>query len=171
MGETGYAMHSKGVEYPAFHPHVNPGFPWALAGGHMSMRTFMLYAQEKQTDLDYWFDAITASGPLYLLDDLTGLCKFANASPELESEAVRIATGLDVAADELSRAVIRTQLRGYVNERRCGFEIDDYRVPEEAHGPMGDSDLELFNTREFFEELRARVIEALDTEAAAVGIS
>jgi len=171
MGESGYAMHSKGVEYPAFHPHVNPGFPWALAGGHMSMRTFMLYAQEKQTDLDYWFDAITSTGPLYLLDDLTGLCKFANASPELEAEAVRIATGLDVTGDELSRAAIRTQLRGYVNERRCGFEIDDYRVPGEAHGPMGDSDLEVFNTREFFRELQARVIEALDTEAAAAGIS
>ena len=36
---------------------------------------------------------------------------------------------------------------------------------------MGDSDLEVFNTREFFQELRARVIEALDTEAAAAGIS
>ncbi len=169
MGETGYAMHSKGVEYPAFHAHVNPGFPWALAGGHMSMRTFMLYAQEKQTDLDYWFDAITATGPLYLLDDLTGLCKFANASADLEAEAVRIATGLDVTGDDLNRAALRTQLRGYVNERRCGFEIDDYRVPDEAHGPMGDSGLEIFNTREFFEELRARVIEAMDREAAAAG--
>jgi aldehyde:ferredoxin oxidoreductase len=171
MGQTGYAMHSKGVEYPGFHPHVNPGFPWALAGGHMSMRTFMLYAQEKQTDLDYWFDAITASGPLYLLDDLTGLCKFANASPELEAEAVRIATGLDVTGEELRRAALQTQLRGYVNERRCGFEVNDYRVPDEAHGPMGDSDLEVFNTREFFQELRARVIEALDAEAAVAGIS
>ena len=36
---------------------------------------------------------------------------------------------------------------------------------------MGDSDLEVFNTREFFEELRARVIEALDAEAAVAGFS
>jgi len=36
---------------------------------------------------------------------------------------------------------------------------------------MGDSGIEIFNTREFFEELRARVIEALDREAAEAGIS
>ncbi len=101
LDETGYAMHSKGIEYPAYEPHINPGFPWALAGGHMSMRTFMLYAMERQTDLDYWVDAIAGTGPLYLIDDFTGLCKFANASPEFEAEAIRIATGLDITGDDL----------------------------------------------------------------------
>ena len=169
LEETGYAMHSKGVEYPAYEPHINPGFPWALAGGHMSMRTFMLYAMEGQTDLDYWVDVITSSGPLYLIDDFTGLCKFANASPEFEADAVRIATGLDITGDDLRAAAMRTQLRGYANERRCGFEVDDYRLPSEAHGPMGESDLEPFNTSEFFEELRRQVIERMDSEAAAAG--
>ena len=171
MGETGYAMHSKGIEYPAYEPHINPGFPWALAGGHMSMRTFMLYAMERQVDLDYWVDAITASGPLYLMDDFTGLCKFANASPELEAEAVQIVTGLDITGDDLRAAAMRTQLRGYANERRNGFEVDDYRLPAEAHGPMGGSDLEMFNTPEFFRELRNRVTERMDREAAAAGFS
>jgi hypothetical protein len=36
---------------------------------------------------------------------------------------------------------------------------------------MGDSDLEIFNTRKFFQELRSRVIEVMDREAAAAGIS
>jgi aldehyde:ferredoxin oxidoreductase len=171
LEETGYAMASKGVEYPAYEPHINPGFPWALAGGHMSMRTFMLYAMERQTDLDYWVDAITRSGPLYLIDDFTGLCKFANASPELEAEALRLATGLDISGDDLRTAAMQTQLRGYANERRCGFEVEDYRLPAEAHGPMGESGLEPFNTREFFDELRARVIERMDSEAAAAGFA
>jgi aldehyde:ferredoxin oxidoreductase len=169
LGETEYAMHSKGIEYPAYQPQTNPGFPWALAGGHMSMRTFMLYATEKQTDLDYWVDAITESGPQYLMDDLTGLCKFANASPEMEAEALQIATGLDVSGDDLREAVLRTQLRGYAVERRQGFVPGDYRLPAEAHGPMGNSDLEVFNTPEFFDELRSRVIDRMDGEARAAG--
>lgn len=169
LGETEYAMHSKGIEYPAYQPQTNPGFPWALAGGHMSMRTFMLYATEKQTDLDYWVDAITESGPQYLMDDLTGLCKFANASPEMEAEALQIATGLDVSGDDLREVVSRTQLRGYAVERRQGFVPGDYRLPAEAHGPMGSAGLEVFNTPEFFDELRSRVIDRMDGEARAAG--
>ncbi|MEA3503534.1 MAG: aldehyde ferredoxin oxidoreductase C-terminal domain-containing protein [Actinomycetota bacterium] len=168
-GESGYAMHSKGVEYPAYQPHINPGFPWALAGGHMTMRTFMLYVTERQTGLDYWVDAITESGPLYLMDDITGLCKFANASPDLEAEALRIATGLDITSDDLTRVALRTQLRGYANERRRGFGVDDYRLPAEAHGPMGSTRFDVFNTPEFFSELRERVMEKMDQQATAAG--
>jgi aldehyde:ferredoxin oxidoreductase len=168
-GETGYAMHSKGVEYPAYQPHINPGFPWALAGGHMAMRTFMLYVTERQTDLDYWVDAITETGPLYLIDDITGLCKFVNASPEMEAEALRIATGLDITGDDLTRVAMRTQLRGYANERRRGFRVDDYRLPAEAHEPMGSSGDEVFNTPEFFTELRERVTEKMDRRAIDAG--
>jgi aldehyde:ferredoxin oxidoreductase len=169
LGETEDAMHSKGVEYPAYQPQTNPGFPWALAGGHMSMRTFMLYATEGQTDLDYWVEAITESGPLYLLDDLTGLCKFTNASPEFEAEALQIVTSLDITGEDLRSVALRTQLRGYAVERRQGFDVGDYRLPAEAHGPMGESDVEVFNTPEFFDELRRRVIERMDGEARAAG--
>ncbi|MGA2992760.1 MAG: aldehyde ferredoxin oxidoreductase N-terminal domain-containing protein [Candidatus Korobacteraceae bacterium] len=37
MGETAYAMQVKGLELPAYLPDSNPGYPWAIAGGHMSM--------------------------------------------------------------------------------------------------------------------------------------
>jgi len=169
LRETKYAMHSKGIEYPAYQPQTNPGFPWALAGGHMSMRTFMLYATEGQTDLEYWVDAITESGPLYLIDDLTGLCKFTNASPEMEAEALQIAKAVHISGDDLRAVARRTQLRGYAVERRQGFVPGDYRLPAEAHGPMGNSGLEVFNTPEFFEELRTRVIDRMDGEARAAG--
>jgi len=168
-GESGYAMHSKGVEYPAYQPHINPGFPWALAGGHMTMRTFMLYVTERQTDVDYWVDAITETGPLFLMDDITGLCKFANASPDLEAEGLRIATGLDVTGDDLTQVALRTQLRGYANERRQGFDVDDYRLPAEAHGPMGSTGDDVFNTPEFFDEVRARVMQKMDRKATEAG--
>ena len=169
MGETAFAMQSKGVEFPAYLPHTNPGYPWALAGGHMAMRTYLLYFTERQVDVDYWVNAITVSGPMFLMDDITGICKFAGISPDLEAEALGLATGLAVTGEELTTAVMNTFLRGYANERRTGFDVDDYRLPAEAHGPVGKADIEVFNTPEFFSELRDRVTEKLESEAAEVG--
>ncbi len=169
MDETAFAMQSKGVEFPAYLPHTNPGYPWALAGGHMAMRTYLLYFTEKQIDVDYWVNAITVSGPMFLMDDITGICKFAGISADLEAEALGLAAGLAVTGEELTTAVMNTFLRGYANERRTGFGIDDYRLPAEAHGPVGRANIEVFNTAEFFSELRDRVTEKLDREAAEAG--
>lgn len=168
-GDTRFAMESKGVEFPAYLPHTNPGYPWALAGGHMAMRTYLLYFTERQIDVDYWVNAITVSGPMFLMDDITGICKFAGISADLEAEALRLAAGIAVDGEELATAVMNTFLRGYANERRTGFEIDDYRLPAEAHGPVGSTDIEVFNTPEFFAELRDRVTEKMDRQAVEAG--
>ncbi len=168
-GEHDYAMQSKGVEFPAYQPHTNPGFPWALAGGHMSMRTYLLYVVERETGVDYWVDAITNRGPLFMMDDITGLCKFGGATLDMEAEALRITAGLDISAEELAALVMRTFLRGYANERAQGFELGDYALPAEAHEPMAGSDLPHFNTVEFFEQVRSGVIEELDQRAVAAG--
>ena len=170
VGETAYAMHCKGVEFPAYQPHTNPGFPWALAGGHMSMKTFFLYVIERETDIDYWVDAITNRGPLFLMDDITGLCKFAAVTPDVEAEALRIATGLDISGEELAQVVLDTFLRGYACERRVGFGADDYRLPAEAHEPMAGSELPHFNTVEFFDQVQAGVLAVMDERAAAAGL-
>ncbi len=169
VGATAYAMHSKGLEYPAYQPHTNPGFPWALAGGHMSMRTFFLFVIERETGVDYWVDAITNRGPLYLMDDITGMCKFANVTPELEAEALQIAAGLEIDPEQLKTVVMNTFLRGYACERRIGFGTEDYRLPAVAHEPMAGSDLPYFNTPGFFEEVQSRVLADLDERATAAG--
>jgi len=166
-GEAAYAMHSKGVEYAAFLPHTNPGFAFALAGGHMSMRTFFLLVMERETGLDYWVDAITNRGPLYMLDDIVGLCKFANLSPEMEAEALRAAVGLDVTAADLRAVVERTYLRGYASERRCGFAPADYTLPGDAHEDLPAVRLPYFVTEEFFAALRERVLATFDERLAA----
>ena len=58
-GDLSFAMQGKGLEYPAYLPETNPGYPWALAGGHMSMRTFLLLILDGQkTDIDYWENAV-----------------------------------------------------------------------------------------------------------------
>jgi aldehyde:ferredoxin oxidoreductase len=54
LGETAYAMECKGLELPAYLPETNPGYPFAMAGGHMAMRTFLLLVFEGKTDIDYW---------------------------------------------------------------------------------------------------------------------
>ena len=166
-GSLDFAMQSKGVEFPAYVPHSNPGYPWALAGGHMSMKTFFLYVIEREIDVDYWVDAITNRGPLFLMDDITGLCKFAAVTPDVEAEALRIATGLDIRGDQLAQLVLDTFLRGYACERRVGFDADDYRLPAEAHEPMAGSELPHFNTPEFFDQVQRGVMTILDERATA----
>ena len=168
-GSLDFAMQSKGVEFPAYVPHSNPGYPWALAGGHMSMKTFILVILERETGMDYWVDAITNRGPMTLLDDMTGMCKFAALDPVLIAEALGTAAGLEVTADDLREAVDRTWVRGYTIERRVGYEVEDYALPAEAHQPAPASKLPYFNTPEFFDELRTKVTAVLDERAETYG--
>ncbi|MHC4954498.1 MAG: aldehyde ferredoxin oxidoreductase C-terminal domain-containing protein [Planctomycetota bacterium] len=165
-GETGYAMHCKGVEFPAYLPQTNPGYPWALAGGHMSMQTYLLLLYEKETGLDYWVDAITRRGPMAFRDDLTGLCKFSGLSNKKVAAGIEMVTGLQITADDIKEAVMRTFVRGYKLERAQGFTVDDYNMPAEVHDEYPNIKLPHFNTKEFFAELRDRVLAKLDEMAA-----
>lgn len=169
QAEPAYAMHAKGVEFPAYLPHTNPSYPWALAGGHMSMRTYLLAIVERETDVDYWVDATVNRGPKFILDDITGMCKFSMITPDLEAEAMRILTGLDVDEGALLEVVDRTFLRGYASERRQGFIDDDYVLPAEAHLPIENSTVPQFNSPEFFAEFQPRVLAELDRRVRAAG--
>ncbi len=172
LGDTGYAMHSKGMEYPAYLPQTNPGYPWALAGGHMSMRTYLLLLYERETNLDYWVDAITNRGLAILRDDFTGVCKFAGLPDDQMAEAVRLLSGLDITADTFKQIIRRTFLRGYRLEKLQGFTDEDYVMPAEAHEEYPQIELPYFNSREFFQELKPRVMarfnEMLEEEGLAV---
>ena len=49
----------QGVEHSAYLPQTNPGYPFATAGGHMSMRTFLLYVNDPKCQpesVDYWVE-------------------------------------------------------------------------------------------------------------------
>jgi aldehyde:ferredoxin oxidoreductase len=164
LGEPDFAMHSKGMEFPAYLPQTNPGYPWALAGGHMSMRTYLVLLNERETGIDYWVDTITSPerGLSILRDDLIGICKFSGLSNTSASEAVTSATGVDVSEAELRDAVLRTFLRGYRLERLQGFDKGDYRLPASALEESDAIDLPYFNTPEFFAELQEKVLEKFD---------
>ncbi len=155
----GYAMHSKGMEYAAYLPQHNPGYPWALAGAHMSMKTYLLCVNEKETSMDYWVDAITSPkrGLSILRDDFTGVCKFSALKNDMMVDALGAIGGLEITEAELENMVRRVFLRGYALELKQGFTDEDYVMPDEVHDEYPQIELPYFNTREFFGELKTRV--------------
>jgi aldehyde:ferredoxin oxidoreductase len=164
LGEGSFAMQSKGIEFPAYLPQTNPAYPWALAGGHMSMRTYLLLVNERETDIDYWVDTITnvTRGLSIMRDDILGVCKFAGMPDDAMVELIHEVTGLEISVDELREALLRTVLRGYRLERRQGFKDEDYALPAMAHEEHPAIDLPYFNSPEFFAELRTRVLAKFD---------
>jgi aldehyde:ferredoxin oxidoreductase len=171
LGEPGYAMHCKGMEFPAYLPQTNPGYPFALAGGHMSMRTYLLLLYEKETGLDYWIDAITRRGPTIMRDDVLGGCKFTGLKDEQIAPAVSAISGIEVTAADIARVVMRTYLRGWRMERRNGFRREDYAMPAEIHREYPQIELPQFNTADFFATLRDKVVEKFDAMAEAEGLA
>jgi aldehyde:ferredoxin oxidoreductase len=164
LGEPDYAMQSKGMEYPAYIPQTNPGYPWALAGGHMSMRTYMALLMERETGIDYWVEAITSvdRGLSFMRDDMAGICKFSMLPNSDVAEAVASATGVQLSEDDIKGAALRTFLRGYRLEKLQGFARADYQMPAAVHEKSDAIDLPYFNTPEFFAELREKVLDKFD---------
>ena len=157
LDATSFAMHCKGVEFPAYLPQTNPGYPWALAGGHMSMRTMFLLLLERETDLDYWVSAITDKGYMTIRDDIVGICKFAGMTHDQVCDGIQALTGLEIDVPKLEDLITRTFLRGYQLERENGFTDDDYDMPAESHEECPQIELPYFNTPEFFAGLKRRV--------------
>lgn len=169
LGETGYAMHSKGMEYPAYQPDTNPGYPWAIAGGHMSMATYMAYAVERDTSVDFWAKLITERGLLWVRDDMLGLCKFSFVSADGVCQAIKETIGFELTPQELTAATRRAFIYGLWLERRQGFEPSEYTLPAEVFDrPNEKLGLPAFISRKFFEELSERVWAVFDQEIAAV---
>ena len=160
LGETDYAMHVKGLELPAYLPETNPGYVFAIAGGHMSMGTHLLLAREGKTGLEDWVHAITRLGLLQVGYDMIGLCKFVGLGMghEFVARAIKAATGLEVTSEEVVAAVRRAYLRGLALELRQGYQDDDYTLPGQVFDdPNPKVTLPDFVTRDFFAQLKQRV--------------
>jgi aldehyde:ferredoxin oxidoreductase len=171
LGDTAYAMECKGLELPAYLPETNPGYPFAIAGGHMAMRTFLLLVFEGKTDIDYWEDAVVNRGIYYTRDDLIGLCKFAGTPDEAIVPAFRDLYGVALTQEEMFHATMRTYLRGLLLERRQGATIDDYVLPERTYTQNPNVKLPHFITPEFWTELRGRVLKAFDQKIQEYGLA
>ncbi len=168
-GDASFAMHVKGLELPAYLPDTNPGYAWAIAGGHMSMATYMAYALEKDASIEYWTKVITERGLLFVREDMTGACKFAMMDINMLSNALEYTTGLKVEGADIIAAVRRAFLRGIKLEQRQGYGPDEYTLPSQVFdSPNPVLKAEPFLTREFFNNLSAQVWARFAPELAAL---
>ena len=174
MGGAGYAMHSKGVEHSAYLGQTNPGYPFAVAGGHMSMRTFLLYVTDpecKPESADYWVEQITKVGWAAISKDLYGGCLFTLVPPPQIAEAISSVYGIPMTPERLLDATHRAHLLGFALEQKQGITPEEYSLPKEIFAGQRKGDLPgvHFLTEELFEEIRGRVLAQYGKDAEAFG--
>jgi len=135
-GETDYAYHVKGLEIAAYQPETNPGYIWAIAGGHMSMGTYGMLIREGKTDFDSWVDAITRDKLQIVGFDMIGLCKFFDITKGIGTQMVvdclKSDFNLEVTEEDLRAAVRRAFILGLILEKMQGYSEAEYALPAEV---------------------------------------
>ncbi|MBL1141172.1 MAG: aldehyde:ferredoxin oxidoreductase [Proteobacteria bacterium] len=165
LDETSYAMHVKGLELPSYLPETNPGYIWAIAGGHMSMQTYGILAADGDTSIEYWVDAIVNKGLYMVRDDLTGICKFSNLDNQRLVSAIKTLTGLAITEAEIRDAVRNAFIFGLWLEKKQGFDDSDYVLPEQSVTDRNEHiKVPQFLTPEYVEELKKQVFDSFNQE-------
>jgi aldehyde:ferredoxin oxidoreductase len=171
LGETSYAFHVKGLELPAYLPETNPGYIFAIAGGHMSMGTHTMLLREGNTSLDYWVKAITNGGLLFVGSDLIGTCKFIGLGMDnrMLTEAIKAETGLEITSHDLVAAIRRAYLRGLVLELKQGYVDEEFTLPFQVLEQRNHNvTLPHFVTPEFIAAMKKRVWGIFESEMQAL---
>ena len=169
-GETSYAYHVKGLELPAYQPETNPGYAWAIAGGHMSMATYGLLTREGKSDLESWVTGITQTKLNIVGFDMIGLCKFFDIGKGIGTQMVvdclKSECGLEVTVEEIAASVRRAFLRGLAMELRQGYTKEEFTLPAEVfEKPNANIKLPpVVASAEFFAELSKRVWAVFEPE-------
>ena len=168
-GETSYAYHVKGLEIPAYQPETNPGYAWAIAGGHMSMGTYGVLIREGKSDLESWVKAITEEKLQIVGFDMIGLCKFFDIAKgictDMVVDCLKSEHGIEVTTADLRAAVRKAFLRGLALELRQGYEKEEFTLPAEVfENPNPHIKLPRIATPEFFGELSDRVWAVFEPE-------
>ncbi|MFH1571591.1 MAG: aldehyde ferredoxin oxidoreductase C-terminal domain-containing protein [Gemmatimonadota bacterium] len=174
IGGAGFAMHAKGVEHSAYLGQTNPGYPFAVAGGHMSMRTFLLYVSDPKCEAesaDYWVQQITQQGWACIAKDLHGGCLFALSPPAQVAEGVESIYGVPFSAQRVLDAAYRAHVLGFALERRQGAALSDYAMPDEVFTGQRKGDLPgvHFLSRELYQQIRDRAYEHFSRDAERLG--
>jgi len=173
LNETSYAYHVKGLEIAAYQPETNPGYAWAIAGGHMSMGTYGLLTREGKSDLDSWVQGITEDKLHIVGFDMIGLCKFFDIAKGIGTQMVvdclKSELDLDVSTEDIRAAVRRAFLRGLALELRQGYTKAEFRLPAEvSENPNQNIKLPNITGPEFIEKLEQRVWEIFEPELAGL---
>ncbi len=170
-GETSYAYHVKGLELPAYQPETNPGYAWAIAGGHMSMGTYGLLTREGKSDIDSWVEGITRTKLQIVGFDMIGLCKFFDITKgictQMVVDCLKSEFNLAVTLEDLAASVRRAFLLGLALELRQGYEKSEYTLPAEVwEHPNKNIKLPNITSPEFMAELQKRVWAVFEPELA-----
>ena len=173
LGETAYAYHVKGLEIAAYQPETNPGYAWAIAGGHMSMGTYGLLTREGKTDLDSWVKGITEDKLHIVGFDMIGLCKFFDIAKGIGTQMVvdclKSEFDLDVSTEDIRAAVRRAFLRGLALELRQGYTKAEFCLPAEViEDPNPNIKLPSITSPEFLAQLEKRVWEIFEPELEGI---
>jgi len=174
IGGAGFAMHSKGVEHSAYLGQTNPGYPFAVAGGHMSMRTFLLYVMAPECEPDsaqYWIDQITQQGWSCIAKDLYGGCLFALSPPDQVAEGIESIYVVPFTGQRLLEATYRAYILGFALERKQGTTPADYDMPQELYTGERKGDLPgvHFLSRELYGKIRDQVFEYFNQDVTRLG--
>ncbi len=169
LGETDYAYHVKGLELAAYQPETNPGYIWAIAGGHMSMGTYGMLAREGKTDTQSWVEAITEDKLQIVGFDMIGLCKFFDIvkgiGTEMVVDCLKAEHDITVTEEELKASVKRAFLRGLSLEFRQGYGKDEFCLPAEVtKSPNPNITMPRLTTPEFLAELDEKVWSVFERE-------
>ena len=169
MGETDYAYHIKGLEIAAYLPETNPGYCWAIAGGHMSMGSYGTLIREGLSDVDLWVKVITEDKLHIVGFDMIGLCKFFDITQGIGTDKITTCLksdfNLDVDPLEIKAAVRRSFLLGMALEFRQGYTKADFSFPAEvSNNPNPNIKLPNISNPEFMAELSEKVWVVFDKE-------
>ena len=169
LGETDYAYHVKGLEIAAYQPETNPGYAWAIAGGHMSMGTYGLLTREGKADIESWVQGITEDKLHIVGFDMIGLCKFFDIAKGIGTQMVvdclKSEFDLDVSIEDIRAAVRRSFLRGLALELRQGYTKAEYSLPAEvSNDPNPHIKLPNITSPEFIARLEKRVWQIFEPE-------
>ncbi|PLX83794.1 MAG: aldehyde:ferredoxin oxidoreductase [Desulfuromonas sp.] len=162
LGETDYAYHVKGLEIAAYQPETNPGYAWAIAGGHMSMGTYGLLTREGKSDVESWVAGITEDKLQIVGFDMIGLCKFFDITKGVGTDMVvdclKSEFGLQLSPIEIRAAVHRAFLRGMALEFQQGYTKEEFRLPAEVYNvPNPHIKLPNITSAEFTAQLEKQV--------------
>ena len=169
MGETDYAYHIKGLEIAAYQPETNPGYCWAIAGGHMSMGSYGTLIRDGIADVDSWVKVITEDKLHIVGFDMIGLCKFFDITQGIGTQMVvdclKSDFDLEIKPEKIKAAVRRAFLLGLALERRQGYTKPEYCLPAEvSKNPNQNINLPNISNPEFMNELAEKVWGVFDKE-------
>ena len=169
MGETDYAYHIKGLEIAAYQPETNPGYCWAIAGGHMSMGSYGTLIRDGKSDVDSWVKVITEDKLHIVGFDMIGLCKFFDITQGIGTQMVvdclKSDFNLEIKPETIKAAVRRSFMLGLALEFRQGYTKSEFCLPAEvAKTPNPNINLPNISNPEFMAELAEKVWAVFDAE-------